>query len=217
MAAERSILVTGCSSGIGLDAARSLRARGWRVFATCRRLAVLRSAPSGRTCPRGPGHDRQGREHRRTRRKTHRRPQGRTKEGRMEHATISDRCRRKQPEKSQAIALTSTHCRIARIDLPCAPGVLHFILGELEIRLRHGRARQTFTTHGVAAYPATGSRKKRGMRAVAGWQARVLACVRLAGMMAMVRGERSHGGERTAQDHCHLRNRYTHVSGWGRA
>ncbi len=37
MAAERSILVTGCSSGIGLDAARSLRARGWRVFATCRR------------------------------------------------------------------------------------------------------------------------------------------------------------------------------------
>jgi NAD(P)-dependent dehydrogenase (short-subunit alcohol dehydrogenase family) len=34
---ERSILVTGCSSGIGLDAARTLRARGWRVFATCRK------------------------------------------------------------------------------------------------------------------------------------------------------------------------------------
>jgi NAD(P)-dependent dehydrogenase (short-subunit alcohol dehydrogenase family) len=33
---ERSILITGCSSGIGLDAARALRARGWRVFATCR-------------------------------------------------------------------------------------------------------------------------------------------------------------------------------------
>ena len=33
------ILITGCSSGIGLDAARSLRARGWRVFASCRREA----------------------------------------------------------------------------------------------------------------------------------------------------------------------------------
>ena len=34
--ADRSILITGCSSGIGLDAARTLKARGWRVFATCR-------------------------------------------------------------------------------------------------------------------------------------------------------------------------------------
>lgn len=33
---ERSVLITGCSSGIGLDAARGLKARGWRVFATCR-------------------------------------------------------------------------------------------------------------------------------------------------------------------------------------
>lgn len=33
---QRTILITGCSSGIGLDAARSLKARGWRVFATCR-------------------------------------------------------------------------------------------------------------------------------------------------------------------------------------
>jgi NAD(P)-dependent dehydrogenase (short-subunit alcohol dehydrogenase family) len=33
----RSILITGCSSGIGLHAARGLRDRGWRVFATCRR------------------------------------------------------------------------------------------------------------------------------------------------------------------------------------
>ena len=33
---ERSILISGCSSGIGLDAARGLKARGWRVFATCR-------------------------------------------------------------------------------------------------------------------------------------------------------------------------------------
>lgn len=32
----KSILITGCSSGIGLDAAHTLRARGWRVFATCR-------------------------------------------------------------------------------------------------------------------------------------------------------------------------------------
>jgi NAD(P)-dependent dehydrogenase (short-subunit alcohol dehydrogenase family) len=34
---QKSILITGCSSGIGLDAARTLRARGWRVFATCRK------------------------------------------------------------------------------------------------------------------------------------------------------------------------------------
>ncbi len=36
---RRAILITGCSSGIGLDAARGLRARGWRVFATCRQEA----------------------------------------------------------------------------------------------------------------------------------------------------------------------------------
>lgn len=36
MTAQKSILITGCSSGIGLDAARTLQARGWRVFATCR-------------------------------------------------------------------------------------------------------------------------------------------------------------------------------------
>ncbi|MGF1659616.1 MAG: SDR family NAD(P)-dependent oxidoreductase [Rubrimonas sp.] len=34
---RRAILITGCSSGIGLDAARTLAARGWRVFATCRK------------------------------------------------------------------------------------------------------------------------------------------------------------------------------------
>lgn len=33
----RSILITGCSSGIGLDAARTLSARGWRVIATARK------------------------------------------------------------------------------------------------------------------------------------------------------------------------------------
>jgi len=36
---RRSVLITGCSSGIGLDAARTLAARGWRVFATCRQQA----------------------------------------------------------------------------------------------------------------------------------------------------------------------------------
>jgi NAD(P)-dependent dehydrogenase (short-subunit alcohol dehydrogenase family) len=35
----RSILITGCSSGIGLCCARGLQARGWRVFATARRPA----------------------------------------------------------------------------------------------------------------------------------------------------------------------------------
>lgn len=35
----RSILITGCSSGIGYDAAHGLRERGWRVFASCRQEA----------------------------------------------------------------------------------------------------------------------------------------------------------------------------------
>ncbi|MEZ5843718.1 MAG: SDR family NAD(P)-dependent oxidoreductase [Hyphomicrobiaceae bacterium] len=35
--AERSILITGCSSGIGLASARVMQARGWRVIATARR------------------------------------------------------------------------------------------------------------------------------------------------------------------------------------
>lgn len=42
---QRSILITGCSSGIGLDAARTMKARGWRVLATARRdedLEMLR-------------------------------------------------------------------------------------------------------------------------------------------------------------------------------
>ncbi|KIC21210.1 SDR family NAD(P)-dependent oxidoreductase [Leisingera sp. ANG-Vp] len=33
---KKTILITGCSSGIGLDAARGMRERGWRVFASCR-------------------------------------------------------------------------------------------------------------------------------------------------------------------------------------
>jgi len=34
---QRSVLITGCSSGIGYDAAKTLAARGWRVFASCRK------------------------------------------------------------------------------------------------------------------------------------------------------------------------------------
>jgi NAD(P)-dependent dehydrogenase (short-subunit alcohol dehydrogenase family) len=35
--AQRSILITGCSTGIGLAAARTLKSRGWRVIATARK------------------------------------------------------------------------------------------------------------------------------------------------------------------------------------
>lgn len=35
----KSILITGCSSGIGAAAARTLHGRGWRVFATARKAA----------------------------------------------------------------------------------------------------------------------------------------------------------------------------------
>ena len=38
---QRSILITGCSSGIGLDAARTMKQRGWRVIATARKLDDL--------------------------------------------------------------------------------------------------------------------------------------------------------------------------------
>lgn len=34
---QKSILITGCSSGIGYDAAHGMAKRGWRVFATCRK------------------------------------------------------------------------------------------------------------------------------------------------------------------------------------
>ncbi|MEM9097056.1 MAG: SDR family NAD(P)-dependent oxidoreductase [Pseudomonadota bacterium] len=36
---ERSILITGCSSGIGYHAAHALKDLGWRVFASCRKQA----------------------------------------------------------------------------------------------------------------------------------------------------------------------------------
>ena len=38
----RSILITGCSSGIGLASAREMKARGWRVFATARKPEDLK-------------------------------------------------------------------------------------------------------------------------------------------------------------------------------
>ncbi len=34
---QKSILITGCSSGIGYDAAHGLREAGWHVFASCRK------------------------------------------------------------------------------------------------------------------------------------------------------------------------------------
>ncbi|WP_299551994.1 SDR family oxidoreductase [uncultured Tateyamaria sp.] len=36
--AQKSILITGCSSGIGYASAHGLRDTGWRVFASCRKL-----------------------------------------------------------------------------------------------------------------------------------------------------------------------------------
>ncbi|MDO9381463.1 MAG: SDR family NAD(P)-dependent oxidoreductase [Hyphomicrobiaceae bacterium] len=39
--AQRTVLITGCSSGIGLASARELKARNWRVFATARANADL--------------------------------------------------------------------------------------------------------------------------------------------------------------------------------
>ena len=38
---ERSVLITGCSSGIGLASAREMKSRGWRVFATARKPGDL--------------------------------------------------------------------------------------------------------------------------------------------------------------------------------
>jgi NAD(P)-dependent dehydrogenase (short-subunit alcohol dehydrogenase family) len=39
---ERSILITGCSSGIGLACAREMKMRGWRVFATARKAEDIK-------------------------------------------------------------------------------------------------------------------------------------------------------------------------------
>ncbi|WP_092498228.1 SDR family NAD(P)-dependent oxidoreductase [Meinhardsimonia xiamenensis] len=49
----RSILITGCSSGIGRDAAMTLKARGWQVFAACRKEADCEELRSmGLSAPR---------------------------------------------------------------------------------------------------------------------------------------------------------------------
>lgn len=47
MTPEKSILITGCSTGIGYEAAKTLKQRGWRVIATARKktdIAKLRTA-----------------------------------------------------------------------------------------------------------------------------------------------------------------------------
>jgi NAD(P)-dependent dehydrogenase (short-subunit alcohol dehydrogenase family) len=50
---QRSILITGCSSGIGHASAHALHARGWRVFASCRKPAdVARLRDEGLACVR---------------------------------------------------------------------------------------------------------------------------------------------------------------------
>ena len=48
MAPTKAVLITGCSSGIGLCAARQLRERGYRVFATARQVAdVIKLSEEG--------------------------------------------------------------------------------------------------------------------------------------------------------------------------
>ncbi len=43
---QRTILISGCSSGIGLEAAKTLKARGWRVLATARKAEDLQRLES---------------------------------------------------------------------------------------------------------------------------------------------------------------------------
>ncbi len=50
---QRSVLITGCSSGIGYNAAHGLKSRGWRVFASCRQEAdCVRFRAEGFDSPR---------------------------------------------------------------------------------------------------------------------------------------------------------------------
>ena len=50
---QKSILITGCSSGIGVDCAETLHAMGWKVFASCRKQADCdRLEAMGITSPR---------------------------------------------------------------------------------------------------------------------------------------------------------------------
>ena len=43
---QKSILITGCSSGIGYDAACRLKSLGWQVFATCRKKTDVKKLRS---------------------------------------------------------------------------------------------------------------------------------------------------------------------------
>lgn len=47
MSEQRSILITGCSSGIGRHVARALRERGYRIFATARKAEDVRELQAG--------------------------------------------------------------------------------------------------------------------------------------------------------------------------
>ena len=43
---KKSILITGCSSGIGLETAKYLSKNGWQVFATCRKKEDVKKISS---------------------------------------------------------------------------------------------------------------------------------------------------------------------------
>ena len=48
----KTVLITGCSSGYGLETARHFHAKGWNVVATMRRRARLLPDPTGCACCR---------------------------------------------------------------------------------------------------------------------------------------------------------------------